>query len=315
MPQDASNIYDLIIIGAGPAGVEAALQAQAKGLSYLLLEKDDAGALIMNTMGNKKFLHVYGRNTATLKGLLSFPDHIMGDALVLLWREQVKSLAFQKGVTVQKVEKQNDQFTVHTNKGNFIGKKVLLTSGTFEDPRALGVPGELGNPNLFYMMDYYFDHAGKNVVVVGGGNSAVETACYLAPENSVVQIVRGPALATTVTPKNHEEHGEYIAEGKLKVFYNTKIEYIEPTKATAKNTSGEVIELPYDLFFVHAGFMQPLEFLEQVGVATENGKAVFNPTTFETNLPGLYIAGALTGADSVIESANQALAIVQNLTA
>ena len=259
------TVYDLIIIGAGPAGLEAALQAQSRGMNYLLLEQDEAGSLIHNTMAEKKFLHVYGRNTATLKGILPFPDRLKGGELVAIWRESVKTLSFKPKTKVQSVTKENDTFKVQTETELYTSKKVILTSGTFEKHRTLGIPGELANPNLFYTLDYYQDYENKKVLVVGGGNSALETAIHLADYNTVTLIVRKNSFAANVAANNLESIDTLMKENKVAVFFETTPTEIHPTEALFKKGT-ESITFPYDLFFVHAGFVHPSEFLASMGI-------------------------------------------------
>lgn len=306
------TVYNLIIIGAGPAGLEAAIQAEKAGLNYLLLDQKTAGFLIEDTMAEKKFLHVYGRNTATLRGDLPFPDRLKGQELVDIWKKRAETLTFKPHTKVLSVTKNGDQFTVATEKETFIGERILLTSGTFENPRKLGVPGENNNPNLFYTMDYYQDYENKNVIVVGGGNSALETAIHLADQNTVTLVIRKDAIANNVADNNRHSMEELVAEKKLTVLFNTTTKSLTETEATLLRNGLETT-LPYDLFFVHAGFEQPTEFLRGMGIEIKDNKPVFNDQ-YETNVPKLYIAGALTGADSVIESANQSLDIVTRLT-
>lgn len=312
MTQGEKQRYDIVIVGAGPAGLETALQAEKAGFSYLLLDKDDAGALIKNTMGNKKFFHEYGRNTAKPTGLLPFPDRLLGDELVELWRTRAKSLNFKKGLDVVGVRKTDGGFVVKTAQGEYGARFVVLASGTFEHSRELGVPGEKGHPNVHYFIDYYNDYFGKKVLVIGGGNSAVETACYLAPDNEIVHIVRGKMLSSSVTEKNRRDHEELVAEGKIRTVFEGVVEEIFERAARVSH-KGNASEYPFDLMFIHIGFLQPFEFLASVGVGISHGKPIFSPETFESDVSGLYIAGALTGADSVIESANQAVSIVGHL--
>ncbi len=306
------TVYDLVIVGAGPAGLEAALQAQNAGLSYILFDQETAGSLIENTMANKKFLHVYGRNTATLKGVLPFPDRLKGGELVTLWKEAAKSLSFKPHAKIHTVKKSGDTFTVEADAETYAAKHVLLTSGTFEKHRTLDVPGEINNPKVLYTLDYYEEYAGKNVVVVGGGNSALETAIHLADHNAVTLVIRKPAFAESAAQNNLDAVTKLTEEKRLMTHFESTVEKISEMDVSLQTPSGGVA-IPYDLLFIHAGFVQPSEFLVSLGIEVRDGKAVFNDSSFETRVPGLFIAGALTGADSVIESANQAYEIVRSL--
>ncbi len=303
--------YDLIIIGAGPTGIEAALQAKKRGFSYLLLEKDDAGALIEQTMHEKKFYQIYGRNTATIKGDLAFPDRLKGYELVALWKKQTEALSVVRGVTLRSLVKAADEFVLTTTVEEYRARTILLTSGTFEGERKLEVPGEQGNPKILYRFDYYNSYEGKKILVVGGGNSALETAIECADANTVTMLIRRDDFSSNAAENNRETIREYMAGKKVTVLFGAVVERIDPDMLTA-NVNGIPQELPYDLLFVHVGFHKPIQFLENLGITCQDGKPVFNEK-FETNIPGLYIAGSLTGADSIVECANQAYDIVQAL--
>ena len=305
------NIYDIVIIGGGPAGIEAALQADKLKLNYLLIEKSYVGALIRDTMAEKKFYHEYGRNTGKLKGDLDFPDRLKGGELVALWQKQADKLKVE-AATVLSIEKRDDLFTIRSTSKNYSAKRVILSSGTFENTRKLNVPGEENNPNIFYKLDYYNDYSDKTIIVVGGGNSAVETAIYHGVQNKIILVIRKDHFAENVTDKNKTDVMAMVSEGKVELFWQSKIVSISENLAKI-DKAGATSEFSFDYMFINAGYEKPLEFLKQAGIEIEEtiggGKPKFNDK-FETNVQNLYIAGSLTGADSVIESANQGYDIV-----
>jgi thioredoxin reductase (NADPH) len=294
MPQRDTKCHDLIIVGAGPAGLEAALQAKARGLSYLLFDKDDAGALIKNTLANKRFLHIYGRNTAFLKGALPFPDYCMGEELVAEWRKVAEGLELKKGVNVLSAKKDGGEFLVETDELIYRSKNLLVSSGIFEEHRKLEVEGEKGNAKVLYALDYYNDYSGKNILIIGGGNSAAEAALYCAPNNRVIMLVREADLASSVTDINRSDLLKFASEGKINLRFNSTVEKIDESKIYVKK-DGAREEYDYDIIFALIGFVSPADFLAKMGVPAKEAESV----------PGLYLAGSLTGADSIIESANQ----------
>jgi len=305
-------IHDLVIIGAGPAGVEAALQAAGRGISYLLIDKYDAGSLIAQTMANKKFFHIYGRNVDLLKGALAFPDRAKGYELVSMWQEQVAPLAFHKGESLKGITRSGQEpFVITTTKGQYQARFVLLTSGTFEHHRTLEVEGEEGNPKVQYKLDYYQDYRGERIVVVGGGNTALETVIYCGDHNNVTLLVRLNSFTDSATEANVAAVRELVTKGNVKVLYNASVSKISPNEVSVQ-TQGESLSLPYDQLFINIGFEKPTDFLASLGLEVRNGEPVYNEQ-FESNIPGLYIAGSLTGSDSIVECANQTYQIVQQL--
>jgi thioredoxin reductase (NADPH) len=307
--------YDLCIIGAGPAGIEAALQAKKLGLSYKLVERFDAGSYIDQTMRNKKFYVVYGTNTTHHTGLLAFPDRAKGYELVALWKQQVAELEFAPNTTVIKAQRVGESFAIETLRDTIESKFVLLATGTFESRKRLGVEGEEGNEKVVYEYDYYTEYEDENIVVVGGGNSAVEAVIGIAEGgagNTITLLVRKSTLHDSVTERNRATLQELVASGQVIVSYDSVVTLIDDTNVTAA-VQGTSQAIPYDRVFVQIGFESPTAFLEQIGIEVVDGKPRYDKETFETSVSGLYIAGTLTGADSVVEASQQAQQIVRSL--
>lgn len=303
-----STVYDVVIVGAGPAGVEAALQSKAAGLSYVLLDRDIAGSLIERTMAHKRFFHAYGRNTAKPIGLIDFPDHCLGHELVACWHKQLEGMNYIQAIEVRGIKKEDGLFRVETNQDLYQGKHVVLSSGTFQTPRTLGVPGEEGNMKVVHQFDYGHDYGSGPFVVVGGGNSALEAAIELGFDEPVTLVVRKDAFRESVTDNNKDELQDLIDDGKVTVVWSANVTEVREDQVLLD--TGTL--LPFSYLFVHVGFHQPTAFLSSCGIQIQNDLPVFDED-FQSNVPGLYIAGSLTGADSVIESANQAHHIITTL--
>ncbi|MBI3631830.1 MAG: NAD(P)-binding domain-containing protein [Candidatus Vogelbacteria bacterium] len=306
------KIYDLIIIGAGPAGIEAGLQAEQIGIKALLIDREEAGSVIANTMSGKRFYHAYGRNAEPPGGLLDFPDRKKGGELVDLWRKQARSLAYLPNTVFETIENVagNGTYIIITNKGNFIASRVILATGIFSKPKRLGVSGEEGNASIAYEFDYNDFITDKKILVIGGGNSAVETALELSLDNDVLLIVRKPNISETITERNRAELEREITGGSLRIFYNSNILSFNSDEATIQ-ISGEKITDRFDKIYINIGYESPSEWLKSLLFElAPNGLPILF-ANLETSRPGIFVAGALAGSDSIIGSANQAIEIIK----
>lgn len=310
MTQD--TIYDLIIIGAGPAGIEASIQSKKAGLNALLLDKDRAGETIARTMMDKLFLHVYGRNTGKLLGNLAFPDRAKGSELIKLWDDELKGLPYIAPCNVTRAAKDGDIFKLQSSCGELMSKKLLLSFGIFDHPQKLGVPGEDKNPKVKHEFSYLDDYYKQNIMVVGGGNSALETTIKLAPDNDITLVVRKDCFAETATPKNLKNLDDLVKAGNVKILYQSNVLEIKENEVIV-NEKGNATPHKCDVVFIHVGYQKPTNFLKNAGVALNaDDKPIINEN-FETNVAGLFVVGSLAGADSIVESANQAFVALQKI--
>ncbi|MEK7192715.1 MAG: NAD(P)/FAD-dependent oxidoreductase [Patescibacteria group bacterium] len=306
--------YDLVIVGAGPAGLEAGLQAKAVGLRAILIDREEAGAIISNTMSGKKFYHAYGRNLEAPMGLLDFPDKLTGGELVARWRKQAGTLDYCPNTVLLKIEDSDDgRYLVRASSGIFHVKYIILATGIFSHPLTLGISGERDNKFVKYELDYSEIPVDKKILVVGGGNSAMETTLESALDNEVMLLVRRGEVAPTVTEKNRSELDTDIKNGKVKLFFNSTLELLEGNEATMR-IGEEVKKEKFDIIYIHIGYEKPSKWLESLGIALiETGMPKLS-LELETSRPGIFIAGALSGSDSIVHSANQSVGIVKALT-
>jgi len=311
---DGSQMYDLLLVGAGPAGLEAALQAKKAGINALLIDREEAGFIIDSTMGGKRFYHAYGENIEPPSGLLDFPDRKIGSELVALWRKQAESLPYFSHVIFKSIKPDvaSGGYTFVSDKGDINAQKMILATGMFAKPRKLGVLGEEGNGNIAYEFDYDSFVTDKKILVVGGGNSAVETALELSLDNEVMLIVRKPQLAKSVTERNRAELEREINKGGMRVFYNSTVAEFNGQEVTMK--LGDNIEKrSFDKVYITIGFERPSDWLTSLGLELNAEGLPKLSENLETSRKGIFVTGALTGNDSIIGSANQSIAIVKDL--
>jgi thioredoxin reductase (NADPH) len=312
-----SEIVDLLIIGAGPAGLSAADAAATEGLSYLVIEK--------GTIANTIRQYPVGRTMFSTPNELEMREGSLKPLRDKPSREELLShyihfvldhdLRINTGEEVTAVESADDGFVVRTRRLTFDGLKrentyysrtILFAFGAMEHPRRLNIPGE-DLPKVHHRFIDPYAYVRKNALVVGGGNSAAEAALFLSEEGSHTTMAiwredwenRDPKAGAMKhwvrTPLERE-----IAEGRLRVVLYKQIDEITRDSVRLTTEEGESMTLPNDVVFVLIGSDADLTMLKKLGVETEHGKLtevpVYNPETFETNVRGIYVSGHFTHA-------------------
>ena len=301
--------FDLIVIGAGPAGLSAAEVAEREELSYLVIEKGTIADTIRKyPVGRTMFStpNEVEMQPGTLKPLKEKPS-----------REELLShyihFVLDNNLRVNTDEKVEDVsgdiakgFTVRTNRAEYNAARVLFAIGAMEFPRRLNVEGE-NLEKVHHLFVEPYPYVRKNALVVGGGNSAAEAALFLSEEGARTTMAiwrddwenRDPKAGAMKhwvrTPLEAE-----IAAGRLRVILYKQIDEIHEKEVTLTTESGESMTIPNDVVFVLVGSDADLSVLKKLGVKTERGKLtevpVYNPETFETNVRGIYVAGHFTHA-------------------
>lgn len=263
--QKDSAMYDLVIVGAGPAGISASLTARKHGLNFLTLEQDSLGGTVYNFPRSK--LVMTAPMNLPLHGKMKLYDTSKSE-LLGIWQSVLgkSEITIREHTKVETIEAEKGGFTVTTLKGEvFRTKNVLLAIGRRGSPRKLGVPGE-GLENVAYKLLEPENIQGKRVIVVGGGDSAIEAALSLMEENQVILSYRGEAFAR-LKPKNKEKVEKAMQEGTLSVLLKSNLTQIEPERVWMRldgKPDPEPVE--NDLVYIFAGGELPTQFLEKAGV-------------------------------------------------
>src|SRR5438477_6980250 len=310
--------FDLLIIGAGPAGLSAADAAAKEGLTYLVIEKGTiANTIRQYPVGRTMFstpnelemregsLHPV-RDKPTREELLSHYIHFVLD----------HDLRVTTGEEVTDVKADHaDGFIVQTRcrglhaeeqENKYRARNVLFAFGAMEHPRRLNIPGEDLAKRHHRCVEPY-PYVRNEALVVGGGTSAAEAALFLSEEGARTTMAiwredwenRDPkagAMKHWVRSPLERE----IAEGRLRVILYKQIDEITNDSVRITTDTGESKTIPNDVVFVLVGSDADLTLLKKLGVKTEQGKLtevpVYDPETFETNVPGIYVAGHFTHA-------------------
>jgi putative YpdA family bacillithiol system oxidoreductase len=302
-------MLDLIIIGAGPAGLSAAEAAAREGLTYLVIEKGTiANPLRQYPVGRTMFSspNEVEMREGTLKPVREKPTR---EELLSHYIHFVLKLDLQINTGERVVDvggNLSEGFTVKTDRGEYHAARVLFAIGAMEKPRRLNVPGE-DLAKVYHLFVEPYAYVRKDALVVGGGNSAAEAALFLAEEGARTTLAiwredwenRDPKAGAMKhwlrTPLETE-----IDAGRLTVVLYKKIDEIRENEVSLTTETGESMTLPNDVVFVLIGSDADLALLKKLGVKTERGKLaevpIYDPETFETDVRGIYVAGHFTHA-------------------
>jgi thioredoxin reductase (NADPH) len=275
--------WDLIIIGAGPAGLTAGIYAARSGLKALIVEEKIAGG----TVGDAPVIENY-------PGF----ERVSGTELAQKFVAQCRKL----GTVIHEFEKvvgldlKGETKIVKTERGVYEAKAVVIASGSSYSE--LGVPGEKEFKGRGVSYCGVCDgplFKGKRVLVVGGGNSAVVTALYLAELSSEVKVAhRRDAFRAEEALVN-----ALLGKGNVEVFWNTEVREIKGGKIVEKavlynSRTGEITELPVDGVFIQVGETPNSKIAKEAGVAVDEHGYIIVDSRQRTNIPGVYAAGDVT---------------------
>jgi thioredoxin reductase (NADPH) len=301
------SVHDLIIIGAGPAGLAVAIAASEAQLDYLVIEK---GVLV-----NSVFNFPPGMTFFTTPDLLEigklpfvtpYEKPTRHEAL-RYYRRVVDAyqlrLAFGEEVVSIEREDVNGQSTfivdTRSNKGVRRGlhaRAVVFAIGYYDQPNTLGVPGE----DLPHVHHYYGDphaHYRQRVLVVGGKNSAAIASLELHRAGAQVTLVhRGATLSDRIKYWIRPDIDNRIKEGSVTAYFESRVVELRPTSAVIALPDGEILEIQTDTVLLLTGYHPDFTLLENAGVQLgPRREPTFDTETMETNVPGLFVAGGLVG--------------------
>ena len=264
----SNNLLDVVIVGAGPAGLAAALGAIENKLRYIVIEQEESiGGAIYHYPRNKIVM------TAPVKlpiiGFVKMTE-ISKEKLLEFWQ----GVIIKTGVKVNYFErmegitKTDSGFIVKTTKQSYQTRTVLLSIGRRGTPRKLSVPGE-DLPKVVYRLIDPEQYRNMHVLVVGGGDSALEAAITIAkePGTTVTLSYRSDAFGRG-KQKNRDQLRELEEQGKIKVFLKSTVKLVEPDKVRLDH-NGQLVELPNHAIIVCAGGILPTPFLKEFGILVE----------------------------------------------
>ncbi|WP_417372129.1 NAD(P)-binding domain-containing protein [Gelidibacter japonicus] len=259
------GILDLVIVGSGPAGISASLAAKKHSLSSITLEQDSLGGTV----------YTFPRAKVVMTSPMNLPLHgkvklhnTSKDELLQLWKKVIKenNLEIVENTKVENITPLKDNtFKVSTNTGNeYISSNVILAIGRRGSPRKLGVPGE-DNQKVAYRLLEPEIIKNKKVLVVGGGDSAIESALLLKNENEVTLSYRNDKFSR-LKPRNKENILLAEKDKSINVIFDSNVVAINETDVLLNLKNGDTQKIENDLVYIFAGGELPTSFLEKAGV-------------------------------------------------
>jgi len=256
--------YDLAVIGAGPAGISATLEAKRQGLKTITLEQDTLGGTVFSfprskiVMTSPMHLPLFGKVKLT---------ETKKSELLDLWMKVLKehNITIRENAKVESISKAGEHFRIQVQNGEeYIAKSVLLAIGRRGSPRKLNVPGEQLEKVAYRLLEPE-NIKDQNVLIVGGGDSAIEAALSLADHNKVLLSYRGEAFQR-IKPKNSEKINKAIEDDRIDVRFSTNVLKIDEDKITLATQDNNVVDIKNDLVYIFAGGELPTQFLQKAGI-------------------------------------------------
>jgi thioredoxin reductase (NADPH) len=259
------DVCDVLVVGAGPGGISASLRAIENKLSYITVEQDEVGGTVAK----------YPRQKLVLTSPVNFPMHgkfnkmqLSKEELLLFWQKLGERTDFKvrAGEKVEDIKKEADGiFTVATSKGQYRAHAVILALGRAGTPLKLGVKGE-ELPKVMYRLIEADHYINKKILVIGGGDSAVEAAMGLAHQvgNTVTLSYRKESFSR-IKERNTQHIDECIRTGKVKVLFNSAPVEFKPDSVLL-DVQGTVQSIPNDFVWIFAGGTPPNAFLKKIGL-------------------------------------------------
>lgn len=293
------EILDILIIGAGPIGLNCALEAQKNNLKYLIIEK---GTIVNSLYHYPLYMRFFSTaEKLEIDGIpfiTTAPKPGRQDAL-----EYYQGIARQKELNIHlyekvlNISKKEDVFEIETSKAQYHAKNVVIATGFYDIPNLMNIPGEhLSKVKHYYTEPYPYTR--QKIVVVGSSNSAVDAALETYRKGAeVTMIIRHSEVSKSVKYWVKPDIENRIAEGSITAHFNSEIIEVKERSVVFKTEHDQIHEIENDFVLAMTGYLPDFDFLKNSGIQL-NGDCLnpfYNLETMETNIPNLYLAGVVCG--------------------
>lgn len=290
---------DVLIVGGGPIGIACGLEAQKKGLRYLILEKGPIVNSLYHYPANMQFFSSSEKLEIDEIPFISNEAKPKRNEALEYYRRIVTSnkLAIHLFEEVKTIKKTTGNFSITTTKTNYLARHVIIATGFYDIPNRLEVAGEDLDKVSHYYHDPHF-YAQQKVAVIGASNSAIDAAleCYRKGAE-VSLIIRGEEVGPRVKYWVRPDIINRIKEGSIKAYFNSKVTKISSDQIVMDTPDG-IITKANDYVLALIGYQPNFSFLQKLGIElTKDHKKLptYHPETMETNVENLYLAGVICG--------------------
>lgn len=290
---------DLLIVGGGPIGIACGLEAKKKGLKYLIVEKGTIVNSLFNYPVNMQFFSSSERLEIDEIPFISKEAKPKRNEALEYYRRIVTSnkLNIHLFEKVAGIHKKDSGFQIDTDKNQYRAERVIISTGFYDLPNLLDIPGEELPKVSHYYNDPHF-YASQKLAVIGASNSAVDAALECWRKGAeVTMIVREPEIGQRVKYWVRPDIINRIEEGSIKAYFNANLKEIRANELLVDTPVG-TITLENDFVLALTGYQPNFTFLEKAGIALSNDEKrmpAYDPETMETNVKGLYLAGVICG--------------------
>lgn len=291
--------YPLIIIGAGPIGLTCGIEAKKAGIDFLILEKGCLTNSIYNYPANMTFFSTSEKlEIGGIPFVSNNPKPTRSEALEYYRRAAVSQhLNIKLFEEVSALQKQKNGFIITSNKQTYTAAHIIISTGFYDIPYLLNVPGE----NLNKVTHYYKEphlYAFQKVMVIGAQNSAIDAALETWRKGAeVTMIIRGSEVGQRVKYWVRPDILNRIDEGSIKVYYNSSIKEIRETSVDVETENG-LVTVQNDWVLALTGYQPDLSFLQKAGIHLSDDEIKnpsYNEDTHETNVKNIFLAGVICG--------------------
>jgi putative YpdA family bacillithiol system oxidoreductase len=297
----AEELFDVLIIGAGPIGIACALECKKKNLHYIVVEKGTLTNSLYNYPLNMRFFSTSQKlEIDNIPFISQNPKPTRNEALEYYRRVALSNdLYINLYERIITAENEGRFFRINSNKQTYFAKNIIISTGFYDIPNTLNVPGE-ELPKVIHYYKEAHPFVLRRVVVVGASNSAVDAALEIWRKGGeVTMVVRGPEIGERVKYWVKPDIENRIKEGSITAYFNSKIERITESQVVIQRENDKIV-LQNDFVVAMTGYRPDFLFLKKLGVrfsADQKQIPTYDPQTMETNVKGIFLAGVICGGN------------------